>query len=47
MKGANFSRLMMWLPCRGGDGGIVSVSGVSFLGQLTGGLFFLYFPLQI
>ena len=45
VKGSNFSRLMMRLPCRGGDGGIVSVSGVSFLGQRTGDLFFLVFSL--
>ena len=39
MKGANFSRLMIRLPCSDGDGGIVSVSGVTVLGQRTGGLF--------
>ena len=48
MKGANFSRLMMRLPCSDGDGGIVSVSGVSLLGQRTAlVVFFLVFPLQI
>ena len=39
MKGANFSRLMMRLPCSDGDGGIVSVSSVSLLGQRTDDLF--------
>ena len=42
MKGASFSRLMIRLPCRGGDRGInVSVSGVSYASGLV--VFFLVF----